>query len=203
MGRSISTGKASRSRERHLNKKFYAYDEKKRTNRENKIRQKEFQEEIKIQSYFKPKVSETSRALAKKKRLQQDVIHSELNSKKETDQNQNSTIEFSATDTIFDRLHKEGRIRKEELERIRKSQNKSEYALPRSNMVSFYQENNSKSNSKKKCITNPSFHMLSKVSPLTSVEQLYPLSPRVNEGNNRYIMDKYMTKSFKAQGKLK
>ena len=45
--------------------------------------------------------------------------------------------------------------------------------------------------------------MLTKVSPLTSIDQLYPLSPRVEKDSNGYMMDKYMTESNKAQGNPK
>jgi len=110
---------------------------------------------------------------------------------------------FSATDTVFERLHKEGKRKKEALERVRKSQNQTEYSLPQSNIVSFNHANEPRSNSKQKSITNPSFNMLTKVSPLTSIDQLYPLSPRVEKDSNGYMMDKYMTESNKAQGNPK
>jgi len=94
MRRSISKGKISRSREREHAKKLYAYENKKWENRNNKVKQKELQEEIKIQSYFKPKVSESSKRLAKKKRVKEEGGNIKLDSHKGADLNQDSTIDF-------------------------------------------------------------------------------------------------------------
>lgn len=58
------------------------------------------------------------------------------------------------------------------------------------------------SRSKMKTRTNPSFQLNYKASPLTSTDQLYPPSPRINEENTRSIINKYLMDSSKVQNNI-
>ena len=168
------------------------------TNRNNKVRQKEYKEQMEVQGYFKPKVSESSKQMALKKRKEILLEKQNLSpsDNKIEQAREESTVDLSLQDSIFDRLYNEAKIKKQNLESNREKYHTAS-SFSDTNPHYKFLNPRSRSHKRKKPITNPSFNISSKVSPITSVEQLYPPSPRMKEENARYIMNQYLSNSSK------
>lgn len=82
---------------------------------------------------------------------------------------------------------------------MRKVHNKTECSIGDTQGLSTAKPDRSTSRSKKLSRPIPSFQLNYKGSPLASSEHLYPPSPRINEENTRFIMNKYLMDSNKAQ----
>ncbi|CAI2381388.1 unnamed protein product [Moneuplotes crassus] len=195
LNKNISRGKMSKSRERMLAKKMYNYEEKKFIKRAGRVKEKQHNEEIKIKQYFQPKVSKSSAKLAKKKREHEKSI-SKIDPKTSL-MDSNDDIPF--TESIFDRLYKEAETKKEHLNRLRRSREDAMYSASKSNGTSMLNAYKRSSRSKNKSNKDPSFNMITKESPLTSIDQFNPSSPRIEAEGNRLMMQKYLTESERVQ----
>lgn len=164
-------------------------------NRVGKVKEKQHNEEIKIKQYFKPKVSKSSAKLAKKKREHEKSI-SKIDPKTSL-MDSNDGIPF--TESIFDRLYKEAETKKEHLSRLRRSREEAMHSVSKSNGASMINAYKRSSKSKNKSNKNPSFNVITKESPLTSIDQFNPSSPRVEAEGNRLMMQKYLTESERVQ----
>lgn len=198
--RSVSKGKMSKSREREIAKKMQEYEKRKWSNHNNKMRQKEYQELLELEGYFKPKVLESSKILAQRNRSKGPKIITGGKSKSRglVNANRDSTEDLSVYDSIFDRLYNEAKVRK--LEKMRQSHNQTEYSIPDTGM-SFHNGQKSRSQSKKR--REQSFRVNTKVSPLASVDHLYPDSPKISDSRANLMMNKYIKDSSKVHGNVK
>jgi hypothetical protein len=198
--RSVSKGKVSKSREREIGIKMREYENRKWTKHNNKLKQKEYQELIELEGFFKPKVSESTTRLAMQNRSKGSKIITGgvVKSRGAENANQESTVDLSVYDSIFDRLYNEAKTRK--LEKMRKSANQTEYSVHDTGM-SFQRDQRSRSQSKKR--VEQSFRVATKVSPLTSTGHLYPDSPKMTSNKAHLMMNKYITDSSKAHGNYK
>lgn len=198
--RSVSKGKMSKSREREIARKMQEYEKRKWSNHNNKMRQREYQELLELEGYFKPKVLESSKILAQRHRSKEPKIITGGKSKSKglVNVNRDSTDDLNVYDSIFDRLYNEAKIRK--LEKVRKSHNQTDYSIPDTGM-SFQRGQGSRSKSKKRA--QQSFRVNTQVSPLNSTDHLYPDSPKIADNKTNLMMNKYIKDSSKAHGNVK
>jgi hypothetical protein len=198
--RSVSKGTVSRSREREIGLKMKEYENRKWTKHNNKLKQKEYQELIELEGFFKPKVSESTTRLAMRNRSKGSkiVTGGKVKSRGAENANQESTVDLSVYDSIFDRLYNEAKTRK--LEKMRKSVNQTEYSVQDTGM-SFQRDQRSRSQSKKRA--EQSFRVAAGASPLTSTDHLYPDSPKMSGNKAHLMMNKYLDDSSKAHGNFK
>lgn len=201
--RSVSKGKLSKDREAELMNKMTEYEKRKWSKRNDQIKQKERTMEKELQGFFKPQVSKSSKRLALKKRNKKSgiITGGKLISKEQKERKtEDHTLDPNINDSIFDRLYNESKER--HIQKYRKSHNHTVCSAQDTNTMSHHHYNKSTSKSKPRKHTNPSFQIHTKASPLTSIDQLCPPSPPISDEKTRFVMNKYLYDSAKAQDNI-
>lgn len=169
--------------EEKLVEKFLQYDKRKWINRSDQIKQKEKKIDKEISQFFRPHISKSSKRLAVNKRNKESTIITggkviQSNSTKNT-----NSLEFR-----FERLYNDSKIRQEKKQKAMLNETVDE--------KSKQSKNTYRKAHREKIVNNNSLHYNestntnNKISPITSTENIYQLSPEYDE-RTRSIIRKY------------
>lgn len=159
--------------------------------------------EKELEGFFKPQISKSSKRLALKKRNKKSgiITGGKLITKEEkTRKTEDHTLDPNIHDSVFDRLYNESKERHSQ--KYRKSQNHTVCSARGTHIMSHQRSEKSSSKSKPRTRAHPSFQMHAKASPLTSIDQLCPPSPPISDEKTRFVMNKYLYDSAKAQDNI-